>query len=140
MWRGGRAGDPRARGRSRVAVLAAACAIVAVMAGAGATPAAAAKPYTRADLRNYAVRIAQPWMAIQRDFGRYPDYLDYPGGEWGTRYGESVMGYALVRLGLRTGNTAMIHSGLRAIDWAVGYWTGPRRDALQSAFANWTGA
>ena len=72
--------------------------------------------------------IADPWPRLQQPNGTYHDYL---GGGYRyqrpvpyTRYGEAVLGYALLQTGIRTGRRDEIEAGLRSIRWAV---TRPKR-------------
>ena len=88
---------------------------------------------TRRDWVRLADDIATPWIALQHSDGNFPDFTDglvpqLRTGGVGTRYGDSVLGLALMRHGLRTENREMIDSGIAAVSWAT---TRQRRD-LQS--------
>jgi hypothetical protein len=109
-------------------------AAVIVAAAAGAPPAhaqyedpIAKPPPTLERWRSLARDIAAPWPAIQRRSGMLPDYMDE---RYGSRYGDAMMGYGLVRTGLREGNRAMVRTGLRAVTFAT------RRPRVQSSFEN----
>jgi hypothetical protein len=76
--------------------------------------------------RALAREMAAPWPAIQQEKGNYPDYLDgivYGNNrpqDWvGTRYGDALMGYALIQVGLREGDRSFLESGLRAVSFAT---------------------
>ena len=73
--------------------------------------------------------MAAPWPAQQRPDGQYRNWL---GG--GTRYGEAMMGYALLQTGLRTKSGTYLRSGLRAIGWTASRPAGYR--SRESALEN----
>jgi hypothetical protein len=60
-----------------------------------------------------AARVAAPWPALQAPSDRLSDYVDeLPGAigrRVGTRYGDAVMGYALIEAGLRARSEPGIH-------------------------------
>jgi hypothetical protein len=91
-----------------------------------ASPADAKVPARWARLSD---RMAASWPKQQESSGRYRNWL---GG--GTRYGEAMMGYGQLLVGLRTGKKAYVRSGLRAITWSAtrreGYWS--RESALEN--------
>ena len=107
-------------------------------------PAAAAKaPPTWGPL---AERIAAPWPGLQNEDGTYQDYV-YGGdvshclvrqckpGLGNARYAESVNGYALLRTGVRTGDTELIDTALRSLTYVAEH---PElRDTLQTNFETW---
>ena len=85
-----------------------------------------AQAQDREQWRALAREMAAPWPAIQQEKGNYPDYLDgivYGNNrpqDWvGTRYGDALMGYALIQVGLREGDRTFLESGLRAISFAT---------------------
>ena len=74
--------------------------------------------------RRLALAMARPWPALQvksgPQAGRFPDYTDrFIKGFPLTRYGESVLGYALVQTGVREGEDRLIDSGLRALAYVA---------------------
>jgi hypothetical protein len=81
---------------------------------------------SRAEWDRLATDIARPWPATQTSEGNFPDYTDglTPRSETngpGTRYGDAVLGLALVQHGLRRGNQRFIDAGIQAVTWAVRY-------------------
>ena len=85
-------------------------------------------------MRALAREMAAPWVALQLPEGTFPDYLHGDKPPRSTRYGEAVLGYALMQTGLREEDEATIDAGLRALDWFVA-----RRDLQRdhpSVFAN----
>ena len=115
--------------------------LLAVLAFA---PAAAAKaPSAWAPL---AEAIAAPWPGLQNEDGTYQDYV-YGGdvsfclvrqckpGLGNARYAEAVLGYALLRTGVRTGNGRLIDTALRSLTFVAEH---PEyRDTLQTNFETW---
>ena len=100
--------------------LTAATAALFVAAAVAAVPAGA----SRAEWSRLATDIARPWPATQTGEGNFPDYTDglTPRSQTngpGTRYGDSVLGLALIKHGLRVRNKRMIDSGLRAVAWSA---------------------
>ncbi len=74
--------------------------------------------------RTLALAMARPWPALQvksgPQAGRFPDYTDAYIKDFPlTRYGESVLGYALVQTGVREGEDRLIDSGLRALAYVA---------------------
>ena len=108
-----------------------------------AAPASAKVPSTWGPL---AERIAAPWPGLQNGNGTYQDYV-YGGdvshclvrqckpGLGNARYAEAVLGYALLRTGVRTGDEALIDTALRSLTWVAEH---PEyRDTLQTNFETW---
>ena len=108
-----------------------------------AAPASAKVPSTWDPL---AERIAAPWPGLQNENGTYQDYV-YGGdvsfclvrqckpGLGNARYAEAVLGYALLRTGVRTGDGALIDTALRSLTWVAEH---PEyRDTLQTNFETW---
>ena len=119
---------------------------LAALALAGLTAlacAASAAAATSADWRALADAMASPWPSLQKGEGELIDYMDEytnPGGKpGGTRYGDALMGYALIQTGLRTGNRAYVDTGIRAISFATDpnrhFAPGARTD--DSVFEQW---
>jgi hypothetical protein len=100
-------------------------ALAAVLAGAAAESALA----QTADWRALARATAAPWVEIQRPTGNLPDYLDGFNNPFeGTRYGDAMMGWALIQTGLREGDQSMTDAGVRAIGYATSkarHWARP---------------
>jgi hypothetical protein len=67
--------------------------------------------------------MAAPWPAVQRPDGSLPDYLDAVSRAYGgfpdTRYGNALMGYALLQTGLRERDERITRAGRRALDFAM---------------------
>ena len=63
--------------------------------------------------------MAEPWPDLQNADGTFPDYVQ--GGEPGVsaRYGESMLGYALLHTGIRADERRFIDAGLRGVSYAV---------------------
>jgi hypothetical protein len=95
-------------------------ALMTAILAAATTPARAA---TSTDWENLADQIAGPWPNLQKGEGELVDYMDEytnPGGKpGGTRYGDALMGYALLQTGLRTGKRSYIDTGIRSISFAT---------------------
>jgi hypothetical protein len=81
--------------------------------------------------------MARPWPSVQRRSGTYRDYTDDSPIVPDTRYGDAMMGYALVRAGLRLDDPRLIRSGLRGVAYGVRHWAGGRKTITQSVFENW---
>ena len=78
-----------------------------------APPAAAdAEPAALAD------RLAERWVALQRDDGTFLDSIRPDTHDWG-RYGESGVGYGLMLAGVRTGRPEWVEAGARAQAYAA---------------------
>jgi hypothetical protein len=93
-------------------------AIVALTALFPAAPASGAGPESWEAL---AREMAAPWPGIQARDGRFPDYVVRAAGGRGTRddYGEALLGYGLLQVGIRTGDERIIGSGLRGVTYAA---------------------
>ena len=115
--------------------------LVALLAAAPAARAEA--PASWAPL---AQRIAAPWPGLQNDDGTYQDYV-YGGdvsfclvrqckpGLGNARYAEAVLGYALLRTGVRTGDGRLINTAIRSLTFVAEH---PEyRDTLQTNFETW---
>ena len=67
--------------------------------------------------------MAAPWPAIQRPDGSLADYLDEVSDSYGgfpeTRYGNALMGYALLQTGLREDDARIAAAGRRAVTFAI---------------------
>src|SRR5439155_18658155 len=64
------------------------------------------------------------WPSIQQPAGNLPDYLDGIVGQpppvfAGTRYGDALMGLALMQVGTRQGNETLTHAGIRSVTYAT---------------------
>jgi hypothetical protein len=81
--------------------------------------------------------MARPWPSTQRRSGTFIDYTDDSPTVPDTRYGDAMMGYALVRAGRRLHDPKLIRSGLRGVAYGVRHWAGGRTTLLQSVFENW---
>ena len=81
--------------------------------------------------------MARPWPSAQRRSGTYIDYTDDSPTVPDTRYGDAMMGYALVRAGRRLDDPKLIRSGLRAVAYGARHWAGGRKTITQSVFENW---
>src|SRR5690242_14745763 len=79
--------------------------------------------------RALAREMAAPWPGIQRPTGNLPDYLDGFNNPFeGTRYGDAMMGWALIQTGLREDDRALTDAGLHAIGYATSkarHWARP---------------
>ena len=66
-----------------------------------------------------AQAMAEPWPDLQNADGTFPDYVQ--GGQPGVsaRYGESMLGYALLHTGVRVDERSFIDAGLRGVSYAV---------------------
>jgi hypothetical protein len=117
--------------------------LIALLVLAAPTAAAAKAPPSWAPL---AERIAAPWPGLQNSDGTYQDYV-YGGdvscclvrtckpGLGNARYAEAVLGYALLKTGLRTGDGALIDTALRSLTFVAEH---PEyRDTLQTNFETW---
>ncbi|HKP89710.1 MAG TPA: hypothetical protein VJT75_07005, partial [Thermoleophilaceae bacterium] len=79
--------------------------------------------------RSLARQIAAPWPDRQYANGRFKDEVGGP-----SAYGEAVLGYSLIAVGLREDDRRLVRTGLRAIRYA----TDPRspRDGKTSVIQN----
>lgn len=102
-------------------------AAIAVLAtGAAAHASAPTAPESAASL---ASTYAAPWPSLQRADGSFKEYLPIRAGSDG--YGPAMTGYAMLLTGLRTGNDAMVGSGLRGIGYAAAHKSGDRRSIFE---------
>jgi hypothetical protein len=120
--------------RQTLRLLAAAATLLVLGLVAGA-PASA----SRAEWSRLAESIARPWPAVQTSEGNFPDYTDglTPRSRTngpGTRYGDSVLGLALIRQGLRTHDQRMIDTGVQAVAWATRIERRPLQQKKPSVF------
>jgi hypothetical protein len=81
--------------------------------------------------------MAAPWQRVQADSGTFRDYTDTSPVVPDTRYGDAFMGYALVRVGLRTHRRRMVRAGMRGVAYGVEHWFEGRKRITQSVFENW---
>ena len=125
--------------RMRAASLLAA-AVVPVLAVLtfGAPPAGA---QVESRWRAFSREMAAPWPNIQRETGNLPDYLDGLNNPYeGTRYGDAMMGWGLLQVGVRDNEPRIINSALAAIEYATSkqrHWGRPsvfETMALASAY------
>jgi hypothetical protein len=93
----------------------AAASIVLLLCGVLAPQAAASF-----DPSELALRYASPWPALQTADGRFRDYVSGQADGHG-RYGEAMLGYALLRTGLRAGDPSLVDSGLRGLAYALAH-------------------
>jgi len=65
--------------------------------------------------------IAAAWPDQQGSNGRFRDYTDrFFGSEYAyTRYGDAMLGYALIQTGVRDREPELVRSGLRGIGWVL---------------------
>jgi hypothetical protein len=139
VLQGGRSAPRGTPPRRRLAALLLALAVAAgvllvvILAGGGGdkepatqpTPAYPAKPAPERGRvaprwRELARAMAAPWVRLQRPDGRFPDYTDrYIRGLPDTRYGEAVLGYALVQTGVREGDNRLLDAGLKALAYVA---------------------
>ena len=100
--------------RSTLLALALAC-LCAAPAAAQTVSAASRSDDLRREARAMAKRIAKPWHhGRQYDDGRFKDEV---GGE--SAYGEAVLGYSLIDIGLREHDSRLVTVGLRAMHYAT---------------------
>jgi hypothetical protein len=97
-----------------------------LVAAAVVPAAAAADPYARAaDVPErwdtLSREIAAAWPSQQDANGRYRDYTDqFYASEYAyTRYGDAMLGYALIQSGIRDDESELIASGLKGIGWVI---------------------
>jgi hypothetical protein len=112
------------------APLAAVAVLVILLAGGGGGggggsvgPDATTGPRSANPVARFIDRLAAPWPKVQKPAGRHfaGHYREPVSG--GTRYGDSLMGYAEILTGLRTHKPHLVSSGVRALNFAV-----PRAD------------
>lgn len=92
--------------------------VVAVAGGVLAGSAHAAVPERWDSLSR---DIAAAWPAQQDANGRFRDYTDrYYGTEFAySRYGDAMLGYALIQTGVRDSEPALVRSGLKGVSWVL---------------------
>jgi hypothetical protein len=121
------------RGAGAVVVLVAAAALVVVLAASVADDRGAAAAHT-SRWAALADRMAAPWPSLQHRDGELVDYTDRLPGAFGrhvgTRYGDAVMGYALLQAGLREGDRRLIRTGIRAVSVASDPTRRPHRPSV----------
>ncbi|HZH25273.1 MAG TPA: hypothetical protein VEY49_10235 [Solirubrobacteraceae bacterium] len=82
-----------------------------------------AAPAAASGWSDLAHELAAPWPGIQRPDGSLADYLDDVSDSYGgfpdTRYGNALMGYALLQTGLREGDRRIATAGRRALMFAM---------------------
>lgn len=83
--------------------------VLTLLSGAQAAQAQAPRRWEK-----LASRMAVPWPRLQRRDGTYRNVL---GG--GTRYGESLLGWALMTTGVREHDARLVSTGLRSVTWAA---------------------
>ncbi len=88
----------------------------AAVAGAERTPAPTSAPEAPPRWRAIARHAAAPWPAAQRRNGTFRDAIR---GRRASRYGEAMLGFALIQTGIREADRGLQRAGIRAIDWAV---------------------
>ena len=92
---------------------------------AGALPAlarsapTARQAITSVQVRGLADSIAEPWPSLQRPDGSFADYMAARGDSQRDLYGEAMLGYGLLHVGIREGDDARIRAGLRALTAAA---------------------
>jgi hypothetical protein len=89
--------------------------VCAAAPGATRKPARGHTPAAR--WASFSDRVAASWMGRQTLDGSYYDALVPPGTH--SRYGESMLGYAMVQAGLRRGDRRLLNAGVRGVDAAV---------------------
>jgi len=82
----------------------------------GAVPASASSADPVAD---FTARAAAPWPGLQKPDGSFPDYIRAFSPTNSDRYGEAMLGAALIRQGTSTNSRRLVGSGLKAIDWVL---------------------
>jgi hypothetical protein len=100
----------RLRFRSGIAAIVAALALAVGVAPAGAL--------SGGELASLATEFAAPWPALQNSEGRFFDSVSGQADGHG-RYGEAMLGVALMETGLQGDNQALITAGLRGVGYAV---------------------
>ncbi|HEX8074141.1 MAG TPA: hypothetical protein VF545_04105, partial [Thermoleophilaceae bacterium] len=73
---------------------------------------------------------AAPWPDLQRASGSYRDMV-----RWPTPYGEAILGYGLLGVGVREHDRRLIDSAMRAFDWVLEHRA---KRAHVSVFQNWS--
>jgi hypothetical protein len=78
--------------------------------------------------RDLSAQMAKPWPDAQRHDGRYKSAV---GGN--TRYGESLLGFALIQHGLDNDQDELVDSGLKALAYSVPRLGTQARDSIFEA-------
>lgn len=81
-------------------------------AAVAATPAGAAAPD---DYAAVAARMAAPWPARQDAGGSFREYVIGHNPRARDDYGEAMLGYGLLQVGLRDGDDVLVRAGLRGV-------------------------
>jgi hypothetical protein len=97
-------------GRARTVRRAATAAAVAVLGVLSTAPAAEPADYAAA-----AREAAAPWPARQRADGTFREYIRGHDPRNADDYGEAMLGYALLQVGIRDGDDTLVRAGLRAL-------------------------
>lgn len=115
----------RRRSRARVLAVAVpvavAVALMVLLAGRGGNGGSGSPGATDSGnpVAGFIDRLAAPWPKVQLGTDSHlPGHYREP-VSGGTRYGDSMMGYAEILTGLRTHRRALIESGVRAMNYAV---------------------
>jgi hypothetical protein len=78
--------------------------------------------------------MTAPWPGLQEASGRLGDYTDALPGSFGdhagTRYGDAVMGCALIQAGVRERDRRLVRTGIRAISFATDPERRPSRPSV----------
>ena len=98
--------------------------LVAIAAAASLPVHAQSAPNARravnsGQVRELADRIAEPWPFLQRPNGSFADYMAARGVPERDLYGEAMLGYALMHVGIREGDDRRVRSGLQALTAAA---------------------
>jgi hypothetical protein len=111
---GAKAIGPEGAARGRALAAAVGACVVALAAGWTAAPASARSDEVRGLARSLARQVAAPWPQRQHSNGRFYDEI---GGH--SAYGEAVLGYALVDVGIREHDGRLVRTGLKAMRFAT---------------------
>jgi hypothetical protein len=84
----------------------------------------------RSVARQIARQAAAPWPGLQRASGSFRDDV-----RWPTPYGEAILGYGLLGVGLREHDDRLVRSAMRSFDWVL---THRAKRARPSVFQNWS--
>jgi hypothetical protein len=98
--------------------------LIAIAPALSLPPQARSAPTARQTVNSPQVRrladdIAEPWSALQRPDGSFADYMAQRGNAQRDLYGEAMLGYGLLHVGIREGDDRRIRSGLRALTAAA---------------------
>jgi hypothetical protein len=92
---------------------------LALIATAGAAPGAGA-PAAPAAWSELALAIAVPWPGLQGPDGHFSDYVvNRAPGPQRDDYGDSMLGYGLLQLAVRTGDARYADAGFRSIAYTL---------------------